>query len=68
MERLDSLKTGASLAITIAIGYFVCAMLFLASPGLAASFLDALFHGLQFSRLQAGDQGTFASAGSARKL
>jgi hypothetical protein len=42
----------------------VCALLFLAFPGLATSFLESLFHGLQFRRLQsAGEPFSFAGFG-----
>lgn len=55
MDKLDAAMTGLSLAVTVVIAYTVCAFLFLAVPDLAASFLESLFHGLQFSRLEVAD-------------
>lgn len=46
------LKTGSALAVTVALGYAACALLFWAFPAAAASFMSSLFHGLDFSRLQ----------------
>lgn len=48
MNRLDPLITGASLAITIAIAYLVCALFFQMFPTLASPFLQSLFHGVEF--------------------
>ena len=46
-------KTGVALALTMAISYSVCALLYALWPGQGIAFLNALFHGLDFSRLQA---------------
>ena len=51
MAKLDPWITGASLALTAALAYAACAALFLLFPALATSFLAALFHGLDFSKL-----------------
>jgi hypothetical protein len=46
-------KTGLALALTMAISYSVCALLYALWPEQGIVFLNALFHGLDFSRLQA---------------
>lgn len=46
-------KTGIALALTMAISYTVCALLYALWPGQGIAFLNALFHGLDFGRLQA---------------
>lgn len=46
-------KTGIALALTMAISYTVCALLYALWPTQGIAFLNALFHGLDFSRLQA---------------
>ena len=52
MESMIPWKTGLALAVTVAIAYAACALTFLAFPGLATAFLESLFHGVQFARLQ----------------
>ncbi|HLA32094.1 MAG TPA: DUF5676 family membrane protein [Pseudomonas sp.] len=49
-------KTGLALALSMAISYTVCAVLYGLWPEQGIAFLNALFHGLDFSRLQ-GAQG-----------
>jgi hypothetical protein len=44
------------------IGYAVCAALFVAFPDASAAFLNALFHGLDFKKLQSA-AGGFSLAG-----
>lgn len=60
------IKTGAALAVTVAIGYAACTFVFWLWPEAAASFMNALFHGLDFRKLQSGSAlfslGSFASA------
>lgn len=46
-------RTGISLALTIAISYTICALLYALWPAQGVAFLGALFHGLDFGRLQA---------------
>ncbi|MBF7731712.1 DUF5676 family membrane protein [Pseudomonas sp. N040] len=46
-------KTGLTLALTMAISYSVCALLYALWPTQGIAFLNALFHGLDFGRLQA---------------
>jgi ABC-type branched-subunit amino acid transport system permease subunit len=62
----SAISTGAALAITIGIGYTACALAFRAAPDAAMTFMNALFHGLDFRKLQSGpspfDFGSFAFA------
>ena len=46
--------TGIAFAATVAIGYAACTVVFWAWPDAAANFMNALFHGLDFRKLQAG--------------
>jgi hypothetical protein len=46
-------RTGAALAITMAISYTVCAALYALWPEQGVEFLNALFHGLDFHKLAA---------------
>ena len=54
MKRFDFLRTGAAFAATVGVGYAACALLFWIWPDAAANFMNALFHGLDFRKLQAG--------------
>ncbi|WP_375738666.1 DUF5676 family membrane protein [Pseudomonas boanensis] len=45
-------KTGLALALTMAISYTVCALLYALWPAQGIAFLNALFHGLDFGRLE----------------
>jgi hypothetical protein len=47
-------KTGLALAVTVATGYIACALVFWLWPEAAAAFMNALFHGLDFRKLQSG--------------
>lgn len=49
-----ALSTGLALAVTVGIGYTACALAFRLWPEAAIGFMNALFHGLDFRRLQAG--------------
>lgn len=51
MEARTPWKTGASLALTMAVSYIVCAVLYGLWPEQGIEFLNALFHGLDFGRL-----------------
>lgn len=62
MDRIHPARTGAALAITIAIAYALCALVFVAFPDGSVAFLNALFHGLDFRKLQPGPGG-FSLAG-----
>ena len=48
------IRTGAAFAITVAVGYALCTLVFWIWPEAAARFMNGLFHGLDFSRLQSG--------------
>lgn len=47
-------RTGVALALTVAVSYPVCAVLYVLWPAQGVAFLNALFHGLDFSRLATG--------------
>ena len=47
-------RTGAALAATVFAGYALCTIVFWAWPEASAGFMNALFHGLDFRKLQAG--------------
>jgi ABC-type branched-subunit amino acid transport system permease subunit len=49
-----AISTGVALAITVGIGYTACALAFRAAPDAAMTFMNALFHGLDFRKLQGG--------------
>jgi large-conductance mechanosensitive channel len=49
-----AMSTGVALAITVGIGYAACALAFRAAPDAAMTFMNALFHGLDFRKLQGG--------------
>lgn len=61
MNIRHPLETGAALAITVAIGYALCTLVFWLFPGAAANFMNALFHGLDFSALKVDGAFTFGS-------
>ena len=63
MQRMNPWLTGVALGITIGIGYAVCTLLFLAFPEAALAFLNSLFHGLEFRKLQVA--GAFSLTGFA---
>ena len=50
----NALRTGTALAVTVAVGYAVCAVVFWLWPQLALQFMNGLFHGLDFGALQRG--------------
>lgn len=49
-----AIPTGVALALTVGIGYAACALVFRAAPDAAMTFMNALFHGLDFRKLQSG--------------
>jgi hypothetical protein len=49
-----AVPAGIALAVTVGIGYTACALAFRLWPDAAMAFMNALFHGLDFRRLQAG--------------
>ena len=54
------LRNGLVFAITVAVGYAACTVVFIAFPATAAAFLNTLFHGLDFGKLSA--DGGFSAA------
>jgi hypothetical protein len=62
MGANKAVQTGSALGITVAIGYTACAFAFWLWPEAAATFMNALFHGLDFRKLQSGS--TLFSFGS----
>ena len=62
----NELRTGIAAAITVAAGYSACAVVFRIWPEAALQFMNGLFHGLDFRKLQVGsalfDFGSFAWA------
>ena len=54
MANVNPLGTGAALAVTVGVGYSACAVVFWLWPDAAAVFMNALFHGLDFRKLQSG--------------
>lgn len=47
-------KTGLTFSATIVIFYALCSLVWLAFPEPFMNFMNALFHGLDFRRLQTG--------------
>jgi len=62
----DVLRTGTAFAATVAVAYALCTLVFWIWPEAAMHFMNALFHGLDFRKLQGGaalfDFGSFLSA------
>jgi large-conductance mechanosensitive channel len=54
LKMSNPTRTGAALAATVAIGYAACTLVFWLWPEAAASFMNTLFHGLDFRKLQSG--------------
>jgi len=54
MTSRNPARTGAAFAATVAVGYALCSLVFWAWPDAAANFMNALFHGLDFRKLQSG--------------
>jgi hypothetical protein len=49
---LNPWRTGAALSTTIIVGYAICTVIFYVWPGAAMAFMNALFHGLDFGKLE----------------
>lgn len=54
MSTITPLKAGAAFSITVSIGYTLCTLAFWAWPDAAVTFLNGLFHGLDFRALRSG--------------
>ena len=59
MASMNPWKTGVALALTLAIGYTVCAGAYALAPERGIDFLNALFHGLDFRKLVTAGPFTF---------
>ena len=46
-----ALSTGIALAVTVAVFYALCSLVWLAVPGLFLGFMNSLFHGMDFTSL-----------------
>lgn len=46
-----ALRTGVALAVTGAVFYTLCALVWLAAPGPFLGFMNSLFHGIDFTSL-----------------
>lgn len=62
MSKLDPWRTGVALAVTVVTAYAICAVIFVVYPDASANFMNALFHGLDFRKLQPA-AGGFSLAG-----
>lgn len=54
MTTDSPLRTGTALCLTVGTGYALCTLVFRIWPESAATFMNALFHGLDFRKLQDG--------------
>lgn len=52
MRPVNPWLTGGALALTVVVAYTVCALVFVSFPGASMRFMNALFHGLDFGKLQ----------------
>jgi hypothetical protein len=62
MNKLNPWRTGATLAVTVVLAYAICAVIFVVFPNASMNFLNGLFHGLDFGKLQPS-AGGFSFAG-----
>jgi hypothetical protein len=63
-KPLKPWSVGAALALTVLVTYVVCTVIFVTFPESSVSFLNSLFHGLDFRKLQP-PAGGFSYGGSA---
>jgi hypothetical protein len=49
---VSALRTGLAFSITVGVGYAACSLLFWLMPEAAVKFMNALFHGLDFRKLE----------------
>ena len=54
MTRNAAVIAGTALSLTVGVGYVLCTLVFWIWPEMAANFMNALFHGLDFRKLQGG--------------
>lgn len=50
-------RDGVALAVTVGVAYASCAAIFSVWPGAGMDFMNALFHGLEFRKLQVTNAG-----------
>ena len=62
MNNLNPWRTGTALAVTVVLAYALCAAIFALLPDASVTFMNALFHGLDFRKLQPA-AGGFSLAG-----
>ena len=55
------IRVGTSLAVAVAVGYTACSAVFWLWPETAVTFMNALFHGLDFRKLQGATSFAFGS-------
>ena len=48
---LEPLRTGIALAVTVGVFYALCALVWTQAPGPFLSFMNNLFHGMDFSSM-----------------
>ena len=59
MTSMNPWKTGVTLAVTLAIAYTACAVVYALAPERGIDFLNAMFHGLDFRKLVTTEPFTF---------
>ncbi len=52
---MKPLRTGLALAVTVALFYSLCTLVEVALPNQFMNFMNALFHGLDFSKLASSE-------------
>lgn len=66
MTQVNPVSTATAFAVTVGVGYTLCTFTFWLWPEAAVNFMNALFHGLDFRKLQVGTSlfsfGSFVSA------
>ena len=50
-NSMNPLRTGIALAITVGVFYTFCTVAWVVAPGLFLSFMNSLFHGMDFSSM-----------------
>jgi hypothetical protein len=58
---MKPLRTGLALAATVALFYSLCTLVEVAFPSQFMNFMNALFHGLDFSKLMSSEPYRWAS-------
>lgn len=58
---MNPLKTGVTLSSTVVLFYILCSLVWIAFPEPFMNFMNSLFHGLDFRRLQTGEPASWTS-------